>query len=178
MRVSKTLSRGKAKAKAPRVSVRAFARTIGVSHTAVQQGIRSGRLLESIGRDERGPFVFDLSLAKREWKAGAAKPPTTGGNGHAAAASTAPVLPTLVEAQIRLADQRTAALELANRIKRGELLEITAVQREQFEIMRMLRERILNVADRLADLGPAVRARLRAELRAALGDLADELSRD
>jgi hypothetical protein len=69
------------------------------------------------------------------------------------------------------------ALELANNRRSGELVERATVQREQFEIARMLRERILNVADRLADLGPAVRTRVRTELRQALGDLADELER-
>lgn len=177
MAVSKTPARGKAKA--PRISVRAFARTLRVSHTTVQQAIRSGRLRESIGRDARGPFVFDQALAKREWKAGAGKPPTTGGNGHAAPAPVPrSAESTLVDAQVRVADQRALALELANQIKRGELLDAATVQREQFEISRMLRERILNVADRLADLGPAVRARVRGELRQALGDLADELERE
>jgi hypothetical protein len=185
-----------------RVSLRAFGRDRHVSLAAVQKAIRSGRLSKGVGRDARGPFIQDLALARREWAAGAAKP-HNGGNGggrkraqraaRAAtppppgpapapaatgpAASVAPETGTLVHAQLRVADQRALALELANKRRSGELVERATVQREHFEIARMLRERILNVADRLADLGPAVRTRVRTELRQALGDLADELER-
>lgn len=173
-------ARSKTKAAgAGRVSLRAFGRLRRVSLTAVQKAIRSGRLRESIGRDARGPFVANVKLAAREWAAGATKA-ANGGGKSVAIAPVAPRAegPTLVEAQLRLADQRTAALELANKRKRGELLDAATVERENFEVARMLRERILNVADRLADLGPAVRARIRTELRQALGDLADDLERD
>jgi hypothetical protein len=188
-----------------RVSLRAFGRDRHVSLAAVQKALRSGRLSKSVGRDARGPFIRDLALARREWAAGAAKP-ANGGNGggrkrvHRATRAASPPSPpvvangepappatpapsvepqvgTLVHAQLRVADQRAVALELANKRRSGELVERATVQREQFEIARMLRERILNVADRLADLGPAVRTRVRAELRQALGDLADELER-
>jgi hypothetical protein len=188
------------RAKTPRVSLRALAARLGVSEAAVRKGIRSGRLQKSVRRDARGPFVADVALARREWAAGATKPANAGNGGgrkraqRAARSAVPPVTPdppppapaptlvpengTLVHAQLRVADQRAVALELANQIKRGELLDAATVQREQFEISRMLRERILNVADRLADLGPAVRARVRGELRQALGDLADELERE
>lgn len=167
------------KAKAERVSLRAFGRRRSVSLTAVQKAIRSGRLRESIGRDARGPYVADVKLAEREWSAGATKPANGGGKGHAVPPSAAsPPGGSLVEAQLRLADQRSMALDLANRRKRGELLDTATVQRENFEVARVLRERILNVPDRLVDLGPAVRDRIRAELRQALGSIADELERE
>jgi hypothetical protein len=174
------------KAKADRVSLRAFGRRTRVSLTAVQKAIRSGRLRKSIGRDARGPYVRDVALADREWAAGAAKPANGGGKGHTGGPALAPVVPgagapevgTLVEAQLRVADQRAAALELANRRKRGELLDAATVERENFEVARILRERILNVPDRLADLDTAVRARIRDELRQALGAIADEIERE
>jgi phage terminase Nu1 subunit (DNA packaging protein) len=155
-----------------RMSLRAFGRARDVSLMAVQKAIRSGRLNRSVGRDARGSYIADPALAEVEWDAGAAKPVNGGGNGKAHAQGT------LVEAQLRVADQRAAALELANRRRRGELLEAAVVEREQFQAARMLRDRILNVPDRLGDLDPALRARLRAALREALGAVADELERE
>lgn len=188
------------RAKTKRVSLRALAALLGVSEAAVRKGERSGRLGKSVRRDARGPYAVDVALARRRWAAGATKPANAGNGGgrkraqRAARSAAPPVAPdpppppsaaslepepgTLVYAQLRVADQRARAYELANKRKSGELLEAATVEREQFEIARMLRERILNVADRLADLGPAVRARVRAELRSALGDLADELERE
>lgn len=177
-------ARGKAKraTKPERLSLRAFAAVLRVSHPAVRKAIRSGRLLESIGRDARGPFVRDVALAKREWAAGVTKAANNGnggGRGHATpGAAAAPPGGSLVEAQLRLADQRSVSLELANKRKRGELLDAATVERENFEVARVLRERILNVPDRLADLAPGVRDRIRAELRQALGSIADEIERE
>lgn len=153
-----------------------------MSLTAVQKAIRSGRLQKSVGRDARGPYVSDLALAKREWSAGATKPANGGGKGHTAvpvpAVNGAPPGGSLVEAQLRLAAQRSDALELANRRNRGELLEASTVAREQWEAARMLRDRLLNVDARFADVDPAIRARIRAEIREALGAVADELERE
>lgn len=165
------------KVKAKRVSLRAFGRQAAVSLAAVQKAIRSGRLQKSVGRDARGPFVRDVVLAKREWAAGASKPANSGVAAAPGAGRPTRRGGTLLDAQVRVASERATGLELANRRKRGELLDAATVEREYFEVARMLRERILNVPDRLADLGPVVRARLRAELRQALGEHADEVER-
>jgi phage terminase Nu1 subunit (DNA packaging protein) len=73
-------------------------------------------------------------------------------------------------AQAALAEQLAAT-------RSGELVRSADVERQYFDACRMLRDRILNVPDRLADLGPVVRARIRAELRQALGKVADEVER-
>ena len=153
---------------------------MGVSHPAIRKAIATGRLRRSIGHDARGPFVRDSALAGREWKAGTSKPPNSGGRGNGAAGRTAQPAAggRLVDVQVRLAGERASALELSNRRKRGELVDAATVQREQFEIARMVRERILNVPDRLPDLAAGQRARLIAELRQALGSMADELERE
>jgi hypothetical protein len=168
-----------------RLSLRALARRLGVSLTAVQKAIRSGRLGKSVGRDARGPFVANAALAVREWAAGASQPANGGRRSRPGSLPTVqhvpPVLPaggTLVDAQVRVAGQRADALELANKRKRGELVDAATVERENFEVARMLRERILNVPDRLGELDPSVRGRLRAELRQALGDIAEDLERE
>lgn len=159
-----------------RISLRGYARHLGVTLKAVQKAIASGRLKECLGRDKR---IADVALADKEWAAGAAKAANGGGKqplvAAAAAPTPAPVEGTLVEAQLRVAAQRADALELANKLKRGELVDAGMVERENFETARMLRDRILNVPERLADLEPAVRGRIRDELRQALGELAEDL---
>jgi len=160
------------------VSLRAFGRLMGVKLSSVQKAIKSGRLRKSV-RDGK---IVDLVLADREWKAGATKPANGGGKGHAsgptAAARQPSVAGTLVDAQLRLSDQRAISLELANRRKRGEVLDAAEVERDHFQAARTLRDRILNVPDRCGELTPAVRARIRDELRLALGEVADELARE
>ena len=181
------MPRGSAKrardGKPARLSLRAFGRSLRppVSHTAVQKAIRNGRLRKSVARDARGPFIADAALAGREWASGASKPANNGHRTRHPAIALAPVgggAYTLVDAQLRLTGERAAALELANRRKRGEVVEAATVEREQFGVARMVRERILNVPDRLPELGADLRARLIAELRQALAVMADELERE
>lgn len=163
-----------------RYSLGRLARKLGVSGTAVQKAVRSGRLCESVGRDKLGPYVLDEALALREWASGAARPAAASSPAPAPAQPVGPAIPaegTLAAAALRLADERRAALELANRRKRGELLDAAKVEREHFEVARITRERILNVPERMADLGPAVVKRLREELRQALASIADEVLR-
>jgi len=178
------------KTSAKPVSLRAFGRLVGVKLSSVQKAIKSGRLRESV-RDGK---IVDVALADREWKAGASKPHNAGngggqrprervlsgtseanGGGSAHVWSRKP-RGTLVDAQLRLSDQRAISLELANRRKRGEVLDAAEVERDHFQAARTLRDRILNVPDSLGELAPAVRARIRDELRLALGDVADELA--
>ena len=89
-----------------RVSVGAYARHLGVSHTAIQIAMRNGRLRRSVGRDARGPFVSNVALADREWKAGQSKPANGGGGKPRPVRPAAPAEPaalgTLVEAQTRV----------------------------------------------------------------------------
>src|SRR5690349_1908330 len=100
----------------PRVSLRSLAKTLGVSPPAVRKAVATGRLARSIGRDGKGPYVLDVALATREWVAGAAKPPNPGG--HPPANGRAEPQSKLVDAQLRLAGERAAALELSNRRRR------------------------------------------------------------
>src|SRR5689334_607951 len=158
----------------PRVSLRSLAKTLGVSPPAVRKAIAAGRLARSIGRDGKGPYVLDVALARTEWAAGAAKPPNPGG--HPPGNGRAEPQNKLVDAQLRLASQRAESLELANRRRRGEVHDVVECEREQFQAARTLRDRILNVPDRMG-LEPSLRDRLLAELRVALGQVADELER-
>lgn len=52
------------------ISIREYARRKGISHTAVQVAIKSGRLVKSIAKDDRGSWkIADESLADQEWAA-------------------------------------------------------------------------------------------------------------
>jgi phage terminase Nu1 subunit (DNA packaging protein) len=157
---------------APRVSLRAFATSVGVSHTAVQKAVDSGRLKRSIAREDGRPYIADPELAMQEWAAGAGKLRTD-----------KPAPPSLLEAQRRVAVERAHALKLSNRQKRGRLIDAGKARREAFECARAIRDSVLNVPDRLAAELAAerdaarVHARLDAELRKALESAADILAR-
>jgi hypothetical protein len=49
------------------MSLRAFGRRVGVSHTAIRKAIENGRLERSIGYDKGRPVVRDVALAECEW---------------------------------------------------------------------------------------------------------------
>ncbi len=56
--------------KPPPLSLRAYAKRVGVSVEAVSKAVTSGRLSASVVRDERGaPKIGDVELADREWAA-------------------------------------------------------------------------------------------------------------
>lgn len=155
-------------AKPPRLSVRAFARELDVSHTAVQKAIESGRLQKSVGRDaRRRPFIADVDLARKEWAEGATKARNKGARSS-----------TLVEVQTAVARERARGLRLANQMKEGETVLAAKVQRDAFEAARTVRDNVLNVPDRVSaelagesDAG-RVHARLSAELQLALETIA------
>lgn len=154
--------------KPPRLSVRAFARELDVSHTAVQKAIESGRLQKSVGRDaRRRPFIADVDLARKEWAEGATKARNKGARSS-----------TLVEVQTAVARERARGLRLANQMKEGETVLAAKVQRDAFEAARTVRDNVLNVPDRVSaelagesDAG-RVHARLSAELQLALETIA------
>ena len=157
--------------KAPRVSVRAFARELDVSHTAVQKAIESGRLQKSVDRDGRGrPFVADVSLAKKEWADGATKARNNGSGSS-----------TLLQVQTAVARERARGLRLQNQMKEGEVVNASRARQEAFDAARTVRDNVLNVPDRVsAELASEtdasrVHARLSAELQLALETIAEIL---
>jgi hypothetical protein len=151
-------------------TIRAFAKSLGVSHTAVQKAVASGRLAKSVVRDAKGrPVIVDAGLARAEW-------------GQQARPTRARYSTTLVEAQRRVALQRARGLKLANDQKSGRLVEVSKVAREAFESARTIRDAMLNLPSRLsAELfaapdEPTLRARLEAEIRLVLTSAGDTLA--
>lgn len=153
------------------VSLRAFARTLGVSDYAVRKAVASGRLPGSVlGHDGKGRTVIaDIDAAKRSWTENAAKPTKQTQTGR------------LAKAQESLTLERVKRERFENEQRRGEWVRLEDSKREAFESSRIIRERLLNVASRLApelaaETDPQkVFARLDAEIRAALHAAADAL---
>jgi hypothetical protein len=155
-----------------RISLRAMAKRLGVSHTSVEKAVAHGRLAGSVERDRKGrPYVSDPELAVREWADGASR-----GNGDGGGIQL-----SLTEAQRSVAIQRAEKLRLENALRTGDLLRRDAVERESFEAARVVRDNVLNVADRIAAQlagerdARRVHAILTLELRKALEGISEKL---
>jgi phage terminase Nu1 subunit (DNA packaging protein) len=161
------------------MSVRAFARLIGVSHTSVQNAIREGRLVRSVTRTSTTgtPVITDPDLARQEW-AGA-------GAGVAAGSGTAPAgdpgqPKTLTAARLQKAIEQVRALRLANDQRAGKLAPVEEMERRFTTRVVAARTKILGVPSRakqrLPHLTTTDLAVIDELLREALEDLASELA--
>ena len=176
MRQSKR-GRRTAKRTPGRVSLRALARKLEVSESAIRKAVRAGRL-PSVAHDRHGrPYVTDAAVAVQEWEQNRTKPGPTNGDGPHGRPGT------LTEAQIRVAFQREVKLELENLQKRGVLIDAAREKRVDRERAQTVRDSMLNIPDRVsADVAAEsdarkVHARLDEEIRKALVTLADLLER-
>lgn len=176
----KTLSaRGKARGKRY-LGVREYADRRGVSIQAVQKALRAGRIRKtSTGK-------IDAASADRDWEANSAATPRTG---RAVSMSANPEQPdpgmpekrSLAEARRQKEWALAEKHQIEVDVRKGELIERKQVLREQFDTYRAVRDRLLGIPDRLADelaveSDPAdIHALLTAEVRHALGELADGL---
>lgn len=188
-----------------RVSVRAMARLRGCTHGAVQKAISDGRIpADLVERDEASRRIksIDYEAATAAWNAttdvdqagrtigGAA---TVAGAGRGATGDLL-VEPTQADTkreaatgahEVRVAGAR--GKELQNRLLELELLEQTGALVDVVELQqiaqrryRAIRDQILTVADRVADVLAAendaarVHAVLTKELERALNELADD----
>lgn len=153
------------------LSLPALAKVLGVSPATVQKAVATGRLARSLGRVKGRTVVVDLDLARQEWAEGATRPPNDGRRG-----------PSLASAQIRVAIQRAAGLRLANRQKRGQLIDADVAGRKAFDCARTVRDSLLNIPARLSAELAAERderrvfIRLDEEIRKALATLAEILA--
>ncbi len=158
------------------LSLRGFARRIGVNLWAVQKAIASGRLAKSLERGKRGRVsIGDVDLAVREWSENASQQPAGSTNGDGGSGS-------LSEAQRRVHLERARKLKLENLQREGRLIDRAQVERDQFEVARVVRDRMEAVPDRIsAQLAAesdaaAVHRILSDEIRVALLALAEAFS--
>lgn len=164
------------------LSVSAYARHRGVSHVAVLKAIKSGRI------ERNGDGTIDVSKADTAWRnntnvAQQRKPDaeiepqvqaqpeslpqtTTGGPSYAQSRAVREAY-----------NARLAKLEYEERTK--SMVKIDTVKVAWFSILRVLRDRAMNLPDRLAPVlasetdQKVVRDLLEAELRQILDDAAD-----
>lgn len=155
------------------LSLRAFAERVGCSHTLVQRAIAAGRLAKGVERDELGrPRIADVEAAEAQWreeKLGERKPKAEGG------------MPSLIDAQTQSALELARERRLRNRVRRGELLPASVVQRDNFKAARIVRDNIMNVPARICAAlasetnAGRVQTILETELRAALSTISQLL---
>ena len=146
----------------PLVSIRAYAKHRGVSHTAVEKAVKQGRIRIVDGK-------IDVEQADRDWNRNSSpvnKPEPT----PRAAASAEPLVAGPSFAQSRAVreayEARLAKLTWEERIKK--LINADEVRVSAYNFSRMIRDRILNVPDRVVG---AVLAEVRAALTGAGVDL-------
>lgn len=155
------------------LSVRAFAKELGVSHVAVLNAITRGRLRHSIRVNSKGwTQIVDVDLARKEWADNAGKPTKDTAEPAAQTGAVTPVTAPVTTVTTKptaaasaeepiVADslaeaQRLAALELArqrrlaNQLRSQELVPLLAVEKLRFEATRIVRENMLNIPARIA----------------------------
>jgi phage terminase Nu1 subunit (DNA packaging protein) len=188
------------------LSVRAYARRRGVSHTAVSKAIDSGRLKLSVVRDERGqPKIADPALADREWTAGtdlskapgyvkerasaaraAAPAPRAPGVPRASAppadAEEEPANLNLAEESAREKFWRANLAELDFRKRSGELVDAKEWEAKLADVFTRIRVRLLGLPTRakqqLPHLSVTDFGTLDGLVREALEELALELEHE
>jgi hypothetical protein len=147
----------------PLVSIRGYAKHRGVSHTAVEKAVKQGRIRTADGK-------IDVEQADRDWNRNSSpvnKPETA----PRASAASEPLVAGPSFAQSRAVreayEARLAKLTWEERIKK--LINADEVRVSAYNFSRMIRDRLLNVPDRVVG---AVLAEIRAALTAAGVDLA------
>ncbi|QQR68399.1 MAG: hypothetical protein IPI58_05955 [Alphaproteobacteria bacterium] len=164
------------------INVSAYARHRGVSHVAVLKAIKAGR----IAKDADGtidPVKADAAWGRNTSPAQRRKPAKENtGKIERPADAHAPIVGGPSYAQSRAIKEaynaRLAKLEYEE--KSGALVRTDAVKVAWFNTLRVLRDRALNLPDRLAPLLAAetdprrVRDLLDAQLRQILTDAADD----
>jgi hypothetical protein len=158
------------KSRSAPLSLRAFARLVGVDEAAIRKGVRTGRLRRSLGRDAKGrPHIANVGLARQEWVQNAARPDRARRPGGP--------LASLAEAQRLQAVERTRSLKLANDKKAGKLLDAEEVEIRWSAIVVEVRTHLLGlparVKARLPHLTNADLAVLDKLVRECLEALAD-----
>jgi len=146
----------------PLVSIRAYAKHRGVSHTAVEKAVKQGRIRTVDGK-------IDVEQADRDWNRNSS-PVNKPEPAPRAAAPAEPLVAGPSFAQSRAVreayEARLAKLTWEERIKK--LINADEVRVSAYNFSRMIRDRILNVPDRVVG---AVLAEVRAALSGAGVDL-------
>ncbi len=173
-----------------KLSIAAYARHRGVSHVAVLKAIKSGRI------EKETDGTIDAVKADAAWSRNTNKAQQRPRRNEAV--SPAPVVasaeahlgPPIVNSGPSYAQSRAVKeayharlAKLSYEEKSGSLIKIDAVKVSWFNILRVMRDRVLNLPDRLAPVLAAetdpkkVRDLLEEDLRLILNDAADTIEK-
>lgn len=128
----------------------AYARARGIAPPTVLAAIKTGRLVNSLSKDERGRLRIDPVLADVEWAAN-----TQGGKKPAPQpwASGADLPIDAADYNASRAKKESYLAELARleyEEKNGTLVQAEAIRKEAFGIARQVRDGLINIPDRVA----------------------------
>lgn len=171
-----------------KLSIAAYARHRGVSHVAVLKAIKSGRI------EKEADGTIDAAKADAAWSRNTNKAQQrqrqTDTTVAAATVAENHVGPPIVNSGPSYAQSRAVKeayharlAKLSYEEKTGSLIKIDAVKVSWFNILRVLRDRVLNLPDRLAPVLAAeidpkkVRDLLEEDLRLILNDAADSIEK-
>jgi hypothetical protein len=119
------------------MSLREFAKTLHVTERAVRKAIETGRLQQGVERVKGQPVIRDPALAAMEWARN--RDPLRESTGLEG-------LETIATARRRVLEAQAVKVELANAVRRGELLERDEVKQAWAGISLAIREGFLNLS--------------------------------
>jgi hypothetical protein len=165
------------------MSLAAYAKRRGVSSVAVSKAVSTGRLTESVVRDERGvPKIGDPELADREWEENTRSrvdKPTASPARSPEALNVPDYLVSRArrEAAAALREEAQAELvqlELAER--KGELVEVAEIRAEVEARYARVRTRVLGVPARAAQRLPHIADEMVPVIEDAIREALEELA--
>ena len=173
-----------------KLSIAAYARHRGVSHVAVLKAIKSGRIeKETDGTIDaaKADAAWSRNTNKAQQRPPRSEPPVTI---QASAPAETHLSPPIVNSGPSYAQSRAVKeayharlAKLSYEEKSGSLIKIDAVKVSWFNILRVMRDRVLNLPDRLAPVLAAetdpkkVRDLLEEDLRLILNDAANAIEK-
>ena len=159
------------------LSISAYARHRGVSHVAVHKALKAGRIQkEPDGTID--PVKADIAWAGNSLGQAPEKAPATVEVSGDLPPKQTGQAPTLTESRALREAYNAQLAKLAYEERSGQLIKTEIVKAAWFEVLRVLRDRNLNLPDRMAPILSAetdqntVRDLLEAELRQILDDAA------
>lgn len=170
------------------VTITEYARQRGITHDAVRKAITAGRLKECLVQNEKGRLRLLPDVADREWQENTqhhrrpGPQPVAGGIFEPAADNDDLLdVPNFNVSRAKREAYQAELARLEYEEKQGTLVNAEAVKKEAFRTARLVRDAMLNIADRIAaELAAdtdsfSVHRKLTDEIRTALsGALGDE----
>jgi hypothetical protein len=167
------------------MSLAAYAKRRGVSSVAVSKAVSTGRLTESVVRDERGaPKIGDPELADREWEENT-RPRVDKPLTWPATSPEALDVPDYLVSRARreaaaarreAAQAEMAEIELAER--KASLVPVAEARANMIDKFTVVKTRLLGVPTRVAQRMPHVAAEAVPVIDALLREALEELAAD